>query len=116
MSSLARVWVRCGMDKHAIKAVAHLHELVCHADMLCIDAHVFRGRHCHERHRALVAKVLVGPGPDAADELDCGNAVVGDQHAASQSHTQRLLPTLLWDTPAPQSILITDLLPCNQLQ
>ena len=90
--------MRCGMDKHLKMAIAHLHKLVCHADVLCIDAHVFRGSHGHKRHRALVAKVLVGPGADGADELDRGDAVVGNQHAASQSHTERLLPALLWDT------------------
>ncbi len=60
----------------------HLDELVGHADVLRIDTHVLGRRHGHERHRALVAEVLVGPRADAADELHRRNAVVGHQHAA----------------------------------
>lgn len=59
-----------------------LHKLVSHADVLRINAHVLGCGHGDQSNRALIAKGLVGPAANAADELHRGNAVVGNQHTA----------------------------------
>ena len=63
-------------------APGHLHKLVSHANVLRIDSHVLWGCHCHKCDCALIAKGLVCPAADGADELDSRYAVVGHEHAA----------------------------------
>ncbi len=65
-----------------VRAARNLHKLIGHADVLCVDAHVLGGCHGDQRNRAFVAKGLVGPAADAADELDRGDAIISHEHTA----------------------------------
>lgn len=71
-----------------VGTAGNLHKLVSHANVLCINAHVLWCRHSHQSHCSFIPKCLVSPAADAADKLDCSNAIVRHQHTARQTHCQ----------------------------
>lgn len=60
-----------------------LDKAVRHANVLGVDAEIFRCCHDGELDLAVRAEGLVGPFSDGADLLDGGNTVVGDQDLES---------------------------------
>ena len=76
---IQRQWLSSQMCFAEGLLLAYLNILICHSDVVCVGAKVFRCRHDRELDGALVAKGFVCPFSNGADFLHRGNAVVRDE-------------------------------------
>lgn len=69
-------------------ATRNFHIVVCHPNVICIGAQIFRSGHDGELNSSLVAKRFVGPFSNRANLLDGRNTVVGNQNLSIASYSQ----------------------------